>query len=666
MLATRFRRVLPVASVVLAVVLGVQGASATLKAPGQRPAPPPQRPGSPPGAVGPGRGGAIGEVVFHPCGDRLPGARCGRIEVPADPSFPALGSITVGFARYPRRDRDEPSRGTIVAVEGGPGYSTIGSRSYYRRLFRPLMEHRSLLLMDLRGTGRSDAIDCPELQRWRPGSHSMSWIAAEAACGRQLGPMSSRYGSAFAADDLALLLDGLGIGKLDLYGDSYGTFFAQTFAVRHPDRVATLILDAAYPIEGTDPWWRDTNRAGVDAIRTACRRAPTCHGDPIVLLRRLAARLRDRPIRGTAPDADGRPFRTRVTAASINTLLSFAGYGPSVDRELVAAARAAMRARPDPRPLLRLLSENEWHWGAGNVHAYSQGLATATSCNDYPMLWDRFDPVPERKAAFDDAVAELRRTDPRAFDPLRAQEWARSNQTAYRSCLRWPVPDAYVPPFPDGGSYPDVPTLVLAGEFDSITSPEGARQVARNFPNGTYVEVPNSFHVTALGDRPHCVDRIVVRFVRTATTGDTSCLATDYPPVNVVQRFPRAAASVLGPVARRAAIVATGTVGDVIGRWWNMYGYEGVGLRGGTFSTVGLWSPTWRLRGVRWVRDVPVDGSAESNLANGRSRAHVTLGGGGIPASDLRIRWNAHRPFEAAHVTGTVGGRRVDLRVPAP
>jgi hypothetical protein len=91
-----------------------------------------------------------------------------------------------------------------------------------------------------------------------------------------------------------------------------------------------------------------------------------------------------------------------------------------------------------------------------------------------------------------------------------------------------------------------------------------------------------------------------------------------------------------------------------------------VGLRGGTFSTVGLWSPSWRLRGVRWVRDVPVDGSAESNLATGRSRAHVTLVSGGIPASDLRIRWNAHRPFEGARVTGTVGDRRVDLRVPAP
>jgi pimeloyl-ACP methyl ester carboxylesterase len=655
---------LPLVAMVVLSLAGAVPASAHGAAPGFRPSPPA-------GSLVPApeaglRAGAIDEVVFRPCGDRIPGARCGAMEVLADRRFPGLGSITVGFARYPRRDRDAPSRGTIVAVEGGPGYSSIGSRSSYRRLFRPLMRHRSLLLMDLRGTGRSDAIDCPALQRWRAASHRVSWLTAEARCGRQLGRLSSRYGSAFGADDLAMLLDGLGIASIDLYGDSYGTFFAQTFAVRHPDRVDTLILDAAYPIEGTDPWWRDTNRAGVDAIRTACRRARTCGGDPIPLLRRLAAMLRASPIRGTAPDADGRPFRTRVTSASINTLLSYAGYGPSVDRELVAAARAAMREHPDRRPLLRLLSENEWHWGAGNVHAYSQGLATATSCNDYPMVWDRYDALADRKAAFDAAVAELRRTDPRAFEPLGVGEWARSNQAAYRSCLRWPVPQHHRPPFPDGGTYPDVPTLVLAGEFDSITSPEGARQVARSFPNGTYVEVPNSFHVTALGDRPHCVDRIVLRFVRSASTGDTSCLARDYPPVNVVERFPRSAAAVPGSVGRRAAVIAAGTVGDVIGRWWNMYGYEGVGLRGGTFSTVGLSSPDWRLRGIRWVRDVPVDGTAESNLATGRSHAHVTLGGGGIPSSDLRIRWNAHRPFEGARVTGTVGGQRVDLRVPAP
>ena len=39
-----------------------------------------------------------------------------------------------------------------------------------------------------------------------------------------------------------------------------------------------------------------------------------------------------------------------------------------------------------------------------------------------------------------------------------------------------------MPPVEEPVSYPDTPTLVLVGDLDSITSPEGARTVARNFP----------------------------------------------------------------------------------------------------------------------------------------------------------------------------------------
>jgi len=75
---------------------------------------------------------------------------------------------------------------------------------------------------------------------------------------------------------MVAVLDHLGIAKIDLYGDSYGTFFSQTFAVHYPKRLRTLILDAAYFVGGTDPWYTDTNRALRTAFRLACRRSPTC------------------------------------------------------------------------------------------------------------------------------------------------------------------------------------------------------------------------------------------------------------------------------------------------------------------------------------------------------------------------------------------------------
>ena len=116
----------------------------------------------------------------------------------------------------------------------------------------------------------------------------------------------------------------------------------------------------------------------------------------------------------------------------MNVALSYSGYSSPIDRELVAASRAALRPDPDPLPLMRILAENEWHYGGGNVHVYSQGLASATACNDYPMLWDRFTSVSTRRQAFETAVADLERTDPTAFDPVRVDEWAWSPSAAFR------------------------------------------------------------------------------------------------------------------------------------------------------------------------------------------------------------------------------------------
>jgi hypothetical protein len=45
-----------------------------------------------------------------------------------DPTRPNGARMGIGFELHPRQDRSRPSLGTIVAVEGGPGYATTGSR----------------------------------------------------------------------------------------------------------------------------------------------------------------------------------------------------------------------------------------------------------------------------------------------------------------------------------------------------------------------------------------------------------------------------------------------------------------------------------------------------------------------------------------------------------
>jgi pimeloyl-ACP methyl ester carboxylesterase len=597
------------------------------------------------------------------------GARCGYVTVPLDRSGRVQGTIRIGYERYPHTDRSQPPLETIVAIEGGPGFPTIQSRFYYVRLFRPLMARHDLLLVDLRGTGASGNIDCEPLQRI--GYPYTGWVQAVGKCGRELGAASNLYSTSDAADDLASVLDKLGLPTVDLYGDSYGTFFSQVFAITHPTRLRALVLDAAYPVENDDPWWRDLSDAAASAYRLACRRSPACAsvgGDPLQRLARLDALVAKHPISGVAPNADGQFRQVTVNPAVLSAIYVAAGYTFDPYRELDAAVRAALAPHPDDLPLLRLARENLSLGAGGSLQYYSQGLAEAVDCTDYPQLYDMAAPPAVRLSEYRAAIRALEQTDPKAFWPFTIHQWITSPDQDYSDCLRWPAPAFPHPLLPPDHTYPTVPTLVLVGDLDSVTSAEGARTVASRFPDSTFVEVPNEVHVSALtdaGDPVNCAAGIVVRFMTSLSAGDTSCVERD-PPVREVHAFAVRAGDLPGSPERRAALVGADTVADVMARWDGMYGGRGVGLRGGTFSVTGTNRRRWELHDVRWVEDVGVTGTVRLRVQQGSVHAVVELSGSGLPHWTLDLRWNAQQTDPQATVLGRLGSKTFRLRILAP
>ena len=596
----------------------------------------------------------------------VPHARCGTIERPLDPRDPDGATITIGFELHRADNRNKPSLGTIVAVEGGPGYASTDSRDYYLDLFAPLLARRDILFVDARGTGTSSFINCPGLE-----SLQGDYIENIRLCGEQLGASSDLYGTALAADDLAAVLDELGIDRIDLYGDSYGTFFGQSFAIRHPDRVRTLTLDAAYPVEDQDPWYRDLNRAMRDAFRFVCERDPGCSalgGDVIDRLAALADALRAAPLAGQAYDGDGVLRDVEIDASFLSYLAGVATYGTTVYEELDGAGRAWLEGG-DPAPLLRIAAEQTDWTEVGEPEVFSYGLYVAVICNDYPQHWDITAPFDARPAQFAASVADLRATDPEAFAPFTVDDWLASPWTEYESCIKWPAPDPWVPPVDSPATYPAVPTLVLDGDLDSITSSEGSQIVADRFPNSTFVQVANTGHVTALGDYSRCASNIVVEFVRTSSPGDTSC-ASQYQEIRTTDEFPSRLGDIAAPAGsgsaeqRGVAAAVTATVGDVFPRWFAMLGSEGVGLRGGTFTTTGLDKVQFRLDDLRWVEDLGVSGRIEWNRAKGAVAATVTCAG--AAECRLTISWNYNESHATATVTGRIDGERVSLTLPAP
>jgi TAP-like protein len=211
-----------------------------------------------------------------------------------------------------------------------------------------------------------------------------------------------------------------------------------------------------------------------------------------------------------------------------------------------------------------------------------------------------------------------------------------------------------------------VPTLVLNGDLDNITASSGAAVVASRFPRSTFVELRNTIHVSALGDREGCAAPLVRRFIRTLSAGDTSC-AQRIAEVRVVTYLPRRAADASPAAgigsrrARRIAAVAAATVADAIQRWQLNYGGTSRGLRGGRWSYTGTKFVRFRFRRTRFARDVPVTGTATWRLGTGAVRARLS-----VPGGHVRARWNVRRRLATATLSGRIGRRPLRATMLAP
>ncbi len=604
---------------------------------------------------------ARASVTRHPCKDAPAGTRCGSIRVPLDRSGAVPGQITIEFERYVRRERRRPSLGTLLAIEGGPGYGTTDSRDSYLTLLRPLQARRDLLLVDLRGTGLSGALDCKTFRRT-----VKRYVARAGRCAAEIGPRRDYYGTGNAVDDVAAVLDALEIAQVDVYGDSYGTYAGQAFAARHPARLRSLVLDGAYPVPGTDPTLGDLAEATQRALRLVCERRPPCTEDPVAVLARLNDRIRARPFTARGRNTEGELVRVRVDEYSFAALVQ-SGYGNvPMYRDVIAAARAFEAG--NRAPLLRLFAENKLDTTASAVRSYSEAAYLAVTCHDYPQMWNEFASAAQRRGQLAAAVAAQ---PPERFAPILPAVWTNLDYEGARACLNWPAPARSDPPVPPGATYPAVPTLVLNGDLDNITTSAQAREVASRFPRATFVETANTVHISAISDRENCAAPLVRRFIRTLSAGDTSCAAR-IAEVRAVAAFPRRAADAApaasrpgdhsSPAQRRVAAVATATVADAVQRWVVNTGGASRGLRGGRWSYSGERVVRFRFRRARFARDVAVSGTATWRLADGAVRARLRLPGRGR----LRARWNLQRQLAVATLDGELGGRRLRARMLAP
>jgi pimeloyl-ACP methyl ester carboxylesterase len=590
----------------------------------------------------------------------------------------------------------------VVPVEGGPGYPSIGSVvEGYAPMYGPLLQRWNMLAIDNRGTGQSAVVDCPSLQDFSGATATTAFQQAAAECAASLNgrwhypggaPVhaSDLFTTAPAARDMAAVIAALGLRKIDLYGDSYGSWFAQVFASRYPKLVRSVILDSTYPTLDLDAWYRSTVQSMPADFNEACSRSPACAaaggaGSAWQRIGEVAERLREEPISGIVPGPTGALETVSMNVVGLVDLVNDAAGDKQIYRDIDAADRALLENR-DAAPLLRLYAQrlaiDELYFRVP-AREYSVGLYLAASCLDYPQLFNMHESPAVRSQELLAAEVTLPEE---TFSPFSTAEWLEQDQNteAYSACLDWPSPAVAEAPLTKSPPlFPStMPVLVLGGEFDIWTPPvEDPQILAQIGGDARFIEIANSTHVVGEGETV-CGSTLIRGFVehpRQIDSLNDSCAAGE-STIHAVGAYPLSlpeepaaqpdAGNAAGEAALRLAAAAIETAGDAIARFQATGNALDHGLTGGMVAASHSGS-LLSLEGDELIPGVAVSGTirqvpaaeAEDGMA---ATATLTVSAPNMPQATLSATWTTAGSSALAAISGSVGSAPVLATVPAP
>jgi pimeloyl-ACP methyl ester carboxylesterase len=426
-----------------------------------------------------------------PCsGDNAdaPGVVCGEVRVPEDREKPGGRTIALNIVVL-KALTTAPDLPPLVDLDGGPGLASTRSAVFYRTDGLAYRQRRDVILIDNRGTGGSNPLDCPGLAVTGDAFAPLYPRAGVAACRAALSRRADlrHYGTAETAADLDAVRTALGHERIDIVALSYGTTLALRYLAAFPARARAVVLASTVPASSRPPQFH-----AVIAEQALSRNFADCAADPAC--------------HRAFPDPDG-DLRTALTKLGpvppeiflekIRTML----YLPLTARQVPYVVHQAANGNLTP---LRKLA------GEGVPSGYFDGLYLAITCSESLALIDY------RKAAA--AARASRFGDYR----LRRQKEA---------CSVWPkarVPDDFLLPVSSSAA-----VLLVAGERDPVTPPSWAVQAAATLPNSRVMTLPWSAHsIEGLSALDTCYDPMLLQFFATANAAavDAGCVFAMVPP----------------------------------------------------------------------------------------------------------------------------------------
>ncbi len=428
-------------------------------------------------------------------------ARCGKYAVPENPDDPDGRQIELAVAVVPAvatKSKPDP----LFLIAGGPGQGSIEGYAPLLDAFAGIRRERDLVLVDQRGTGGSNRLDCaiPEdaLDAGEIPPAELRELAR--ACLAALPGQPEYYTTSIAVGDLDMVRAALGYTNINLFGGSYGTRVAQHYARRNPERTRTVVLDGVVPPTLVLlPAIAIESQRALDGVFARCAKDVACNERFPALpeqFARLDAELRERPVKVTLADpVTGASRKLEVTRGHLVTMARMLTYSPWTAALLpLLVHEAATNGNYAP------LAAQAEMLGEDLERMIAMGMHNSVVCaEDAP----RFDDAVPRKALEATAIGPL------MLDGMRAicEVWPRG-----------PVDADFAKPLDSA-----VPALLISGEFDPATPASYGTAAATGFRNGLHLVVPGQGHGQV---RLPCVQRVLRNFIDAGTVDglDSKCV----------------------------------------------------------------------------------------------------------------------------------------------
>ncbi len=356
------------------------------------------------------------------------------------------------------------------------------------KTFHVFNELHDLVFVDQRGTGGSNAMNCPALMNIGgsdPGAvASESALAAAAKACLALTARSgdpTMYTTPLFADDIDRVRAALGYRSIDIYGGSYGVTSGLTYIQRHGQHVRTAVLDSGSLLDVR--LWQLSAVSQQSALQTILDRCATdaaCHATyPHLgtMLSDVVARLTAAPVPIDVTDPrSGAMVHLTVNAAGFISVLS--DFLDTVqDQAQVPSFIFAANLGNWPHLVQQLMASEPATNPTDTLVA-----AQTIKCSD---AWAQMDPAAIRAAGGASLFTQF------MVDRAIAQQ---------RFCAAWPQATGA-----SGTVRSTAPIVFLNGTADPADPPSNVAGAAATMPNSISVVVQSYGHGVFSQDSSGCL-----------------------------------------------------------------------------------------------------------------------------------------------------------------